>query len=116
MNVIVTHIDNIEKDEEGNFLLDEDGVPKMINEEDVGILLKTHVVQVTNMVDGMLQVGHSPLCEVLWNEKRSPAPDLVAPTDLAWLTVGNDEEDDSDEEEVDDDSYEGDETSEAQLV
>lgn len=109
MNTVVTRIDNIQRDEDGNFLFDDDGVPKLNNEEDVGILIKTHVVQVNQVIDGVIQSGLSPLSEVLWNERRNPAPDLVAPADLVWLTIDSNQDDEgleNDDTQVTDDIYE----------
>jgi len=104
MQVVVTMIDNVVLDEEGRFVYTDDGGIELKNPENVGILLKTHVVSVQQTEDGILKSGLSPLAEVIWNEIRTPAPCLVSPNDLVWVSITDDAEDDvTDNEYVDDD-------------
>lgn len=109
MQIVVTRLENIQQDEDGKFLTDEDGGLLLHDEEDVGVLAKTHVVPVTQAIDGAIHTGVSSLCEVYWNKHRTPAPALVAPTEIAWLTVGEDEgeevEDEGEGEEYDDQGF-----------
>jgi len=102
-NIIVAHIDNVEKDEQGNFVLEEDGVPQLINEDDVGILVKTHTIQVSQLDSSqnppVLVTGVVFKSEVLWNLHRCPAPAMEDPAALVWLTIDDEgEEDEADED------------------
>ncbi len=103
-NIIVSHVDNVEKDEEGNFLLDDDGVPALKDDNDVGMLIRTHTIQVSQLdntqLPPVLVTGVVFKSEVLWNMHRCPAPAMVDPQSLVWLTIDDDrDEDDAEEEE-----------------
>lgn len=109
MNIVVTLKSNVSVSEiDGNFELDEDGDLVLLNDEDVGILTKTHLIQVSQIdqVTNTLQTGVVPQSEVYWNMRRSPAPALHAPTDLVWLSIpGDDEPDDEYQEQEADDNF-----------
>ncbi|MCE5317776.1 MAG: hypothetical protein LLG04_10545, partial [Parachlamydia sp.] len=70
------------------------------NEEDVGILVKIHVTQVQQMENGVLYSGISKLAEVYWNLRRSPAPALVSPNDIAWVSFDVDAASEETEDEI----------------
>ena len=106
MQIIVTLLSNIQVDAEGKFLFDEEGGLLLHDEEDVGVLMKTHVVPLTQVIEGVVNTGISSLAEVYWNKVRSPAPALVSPNDIAWLTVGDENEMDEEENDENDDGAE----------
>ena len=87
MQAIVTHITNVQTDSEGNFQFDENGNLLLIDENDIGIMAQLHVSQVQKLENGLLLSGTSTLAEVYWQIHRSPAPALVAPADLAWVSL-----------------------------
>lgn len=98
-NIVVTLKSNVQKDEEGNFLEDEDGELLLIDENDVGIIAKSHVMPFTQQVGNEIQTGLLTRAEVYWNLVRCPAPAMIAPEDLVWISIeGADNEDDPDEE------------------
>lgn len=101
-NVVVTHKSNVELDENGDFVFDNDGNIVLIDENAIGLLLKTHGVPVT--VEG--NIGLISRSEVLWEHKRSPAPCLELPEDLVWLSYGEEEDDEPDEEYEDVEEFE----------
>lgn len=111
-SIMVTLKENIQRDEKGYFAKDENDAPILIDENDIGILVKTHSLQVTQIdqESGLLQTGVVFQCEVYWEQRRTPAPDMVAPTDLVWLMI-NDQTAQTDEaDETDDsDSFDSDE-------
>lgn len=113
MRTIVTPISNVQTDEDGNFLTDEQGSLMLKNEEDIGILTKTHITQVNQVENNMIVSGISSLSEVYWNLRRTPSPALVSPNDLAWVTLDAStnvaDEDDETEYEFEAEDYEGDE-------
>ena len=100
MKAIVTHVSNVQTDSEGNFQFDEEGNLLLIDENDMGIMADLHVSQVQKLENGMLLSGTSTLAEVYWQIHRSPAPALVAPNDLAWVSlpaIDGDEDEETDE-------------------
>jgi hypothetical protein len=99
MQVIVTLLENVVLDEDERFVYKEDGALELKSDENVGILLKTHVVPIQKLEDGVLITGLSPMAEVLWNEIRTPAPALVSPNELVWVSI-SEESDDYDQEEA----------------
>lgn len=107
-NIIVTLASNVQTDEDGNFLVEDDGVPVLKDEEDVGILVRTHTIQV-NQIDNnsnppVLVTGVVFKSEVLWNLRRCPSPAMEDPINLVWLTLDavGEENDEEEEEEIDD--------------
>lgn len=112
--IIVTKITNVmqledakELDSEGvpllvpaNFALDEDDIPKLVDEDDVGALLKTHSIQVSqiNSQTKVLETGVVFRAEVVWNKHRNPCPDMVDPNDLVFLSIDDGTEDEYEEE------------------
>ena len=100
MRSIVTMNTNVETNEEGQFIYDENGNIVLKNEEDVGILVKIHVTQVQQMENGVLYSGISTLAEVYWNLRRSPAPALVSPNDIAWVSFDVDAASEETEDEI----------------
>lgn len=107
-NIVVTKSANVQRDEAGEILYDDDGDVLLHDEDDVGILVKTHVIQVNQLVDNLIQTGVIPKAEIYWNLHRQPAPALVDPMDLVWLSVDDGAVDDEEEVEGDDDNFESD--------
>ncbi len=117
MNLItVTRIENIAQKEdskklddkgipllhEANFELDDDDIPVLVDPDDVGMLVKTHTIQVShpNPSTGVLEIGVVIKVEVIWNKRRNPCPAFEAPEDLVFLTIDDSDVDtDSDESE-----------------
>jgi hypothetical protein len=104
-SAVVTYKNNVQCDEDGRLVLDENEEPILNDYSIIGIMLKTHCIQVSqiNPESNMLETGVIFKVEVLWEHKRSPSPALEDPADLAWLTFGDDDDDDDDpgaEEEV----------------
>lgn len=104
--IIVTLVSNIELDEEGQFKFDENDEVILKNEDDVGALIKTHPFQVSQIdpETSLLVTGVVFQCEVLWDLHRTPAPALVLPADLYWLSLTDQENQDEvrDDETTDD--------------
>lgn len=98
---VVTLKSNIVLDDEGDFQLDEDENFVLKDNDDVGILIKTHVIPMSQLTkDGAVMSGYVSRAEVYWDKRHNPAPDMVDPSDLVWLYVAEeaDEEDDEGEE------------------
>ena len=102
-SVIVTLKSNVEQDEEGNIVLDEEGNFSLLDEKAIGIMLKTHAIQVTQVNPETQEAVIGLLCrsEVLWEHIRSPAPAFVDPSELLWLTLNDEAEEESEEYETD---------------
>lgn len=98
MNAVVTPIENVQLDSEGNFVTDDEGNLLLHNEDDLGFLTKVHITQVNQVENGMIVSGISTLAEVYWNLRRNPSPALVSPNDIAWVTLDANEDDDDYEE------------------
>ena len=92
MKTIVTHIENVNFDDDGKAIYNENGEIQLKNADDIGILIKTHVVPHQQIENGTIITGLSTLSEVIWEEKRTPAPALVSPNDLFWLSIENEYE------------------------
>lgn len=107
-NIVVTLKSNVQVDDLGEMLQDEDGIPLLHDESDVGILTKTHVIQVNQLSEDktMLITGVVPQSEVFWNLRRNPAPALHAPGDLVWLTIPGDENDEDENEDESEEEFE----------
>lgn len=112
-SIVVSLKSNVEQDEDQNLIFDEDGAPTLIDEDDIGVLVKTHSIQVSqiNPNTGLLETGIIFRAEVFWNLRRNPAPDMVDPGDLVWtsITTHDDEVDEEDADDTDgyDDTHEG---------
>ena len=110
MEIIVTRKSNVEQDEHGYFILNDDGDPKVIDQKLLGIYTKTHCLQVNqiNPSTNTLETGFIFRAEIFWNDVRSPAPSMEDPNDLVWLTIGDDDDadDDTDQDEEDSEEYE----------
>ena len=102
--LIVTRKSNIETDEDGNIVFDDDGIPSILDEEAVGMLLKSHVIQVTqvNQEHNRLETGVIFRSEVAWENQRCPAVSLEDPSELVWLSL--DAEAAADHEEAEDET------------
>ena len=103
MYIVVALKSNVEHDEEGQMLYDEEGSPALKDEEDVGILVKTHPLQAVH--EG--QIGVIFRAEVFWNIRRNPSPALVDPNELVWLSVDENPNDDEVDEENQDEENNG---------
>jgi hypothetical protein len=114
-NVILKE-DNLILDEQGqavlcreNFAVDEEGAPYLVDEDDVGMLLKTHAVQVSqlNQQTNVLEVAALFRAEVVWNKRRSPCPAFEDPSSLVFISIDEDEGfgEDGDEDEDDEDQF-----------
>jgi hypothetical protein len=110
--VIVTLTSNIERDEEGKPVLDDDGDAVLIDENIMGMLTKTHVIpfSTVNQEKNTVETGITQLSEVFWEHEHTPSPALVSPTDLYWISFPKAEvsvsEDEEDADEVGE-QYEG---------
>lgn len=103
--VEVTLKSNVEFDEEGGIIYNDAGDIQLKDENDVGVITKTHVVPMSQVdAAGNILAGFISRCEIYWDLRRSPAPDMVDPSDLVWLSMFEDNTDDDD----DDDGPEGD--------
>lgn len=107
-NIVVTLKTNLDLNDEGEIQYDAEGEILLINDNDVGIIAKTHVIPLSQVDEkGNILAGFISRCEVYWDERRSPAPDMVEPTDLVWLSiVGDEDEPDSDELDSEDEAEE----------
>lgn len=68
--------------------------PILLDDEDLGSVIKTHVITMTQTAEGVVMQGLVCRLEVLWNKRRNPAPDLLDPSDLVWISMDNDEAED----------------------
>lgn len=103
--VVVTLKSNIATDEEGKFLFDEDENIILTDEDDVGMLVKTHVFPLSQVdPGGNLMTGYVSRSEIYWDKRRNPSPDLVDPNDLVWISFAeaNEEEGQEDTDDYDD--------------
>lgn len=118
MEVTVTYKNNVQHNAEGEMLFHNDGSVALIDETVIGVMLKTHLVQVTQLNEdkSLIQTGIVPKCEVLWEHKRCPSPALENPDDLVWLSFGSEEEDDGEGELDDDTDYDEQEVGEAEFI
>ncbi len=74
---------------------------EIIDEEDVGYVLKNDVIpHAVTADDGQIVQGLISRVTVLWEKRRSPAPAFVAPEDLVFVGL-TDLTDDDDDEDVD---------------
>lgn len=102
--IVVTLKTNIQVDEQGNFQFDEDENIVLIDEDDVGMLVKTHVFPISQLQnDGALMSGYISRAEVYWDKRRCPSPELVDPNDLVWISFA--EQGDDTDGDDDDDGY-----------
>lgn len=122
-SVIVTLITNVMQletpkvlDENGNptlchdnFAFDVDGMPLLVDEEDVGMIMNTQAVPV-NFLDqatNTLQTSVAFRAEVLWNKRRCPAPAIEDPNNLVFLSIDDpDTEEDFESDDDDTEEYE----------
>lgn len=95
--IVVTKKSNVEVDEDGKFIINDLGELQLIDFDDVGVLIKTHIIPMNQLDEnGHIQQGFLPRCEVYWDKVRSPAPSLEVPEDLVWLALGTEEDEDFD--------------------
>jgi hypothetical protein len=111
--VVVTLKSNVELDEEGKVIINDQGEMDLINEDDVGILTKTHCIQVSQIDPNTnaIVTGVIFRSEIYWDERRNPSPAMVDPEDLVWISFSDrtEEQVEEDQEENDDYALEGNE-------
>lgn len=103
-NIIVTLKNNVECDEDGIVLLNDEGMPKLLDPEDIGILTRSHPIMTVkyNQETGEIDSGYTTRAEVYWDKRRNPTPAFQRPTDLVWLEfMGTEEEEDDQEDDPD---------------
>lgn len=113
-NIIVTLRSNVKQDDQGEIELNEEGVPTLIDADDIGILVKNHAIMTVkfNQESGELDSGYTTRAEVYWDKRRNPSPSMHQPKDLVWMEFMQNEEEDFEDEEVEgvgDGTEEGDE-------
>jgi hypothetical protein len=93
MRVIVTRPNNVVEEKDGEI--------KLINEDDIGYLMKTHIVSTVNPVTN--ETGFSVLLQVHWELHRTPAVSFHAPNELYWVNFLSDSDEENEEtDDVDD--------------
>jgi len=112
-NIIVTRKENVEHDSEDQMILTEEGIPKLIDPDDIGILTKSHPIMTLNLTQGedgstSLESGYTTRAEVYWDKVRNPSPSLHKPTDLVWMEFMQAEDFEDVEDDVDDSESEDD--------
>lgn len=98
--MIVSHISNWEQDSEGNYLFDEDGTPILIDDSALGMVLKSHVLPISSIDPATNQLKTELLhrLEVVWEQSRSPATTLTDPSDLVFISLPEDSEEEDDDD------------------
>ena len=106
--VVVTLKTNVVTDEAGNFVFDEEDNIRLHDENDVGMLVKTHVFPMSQLTpEGQLMSGYISRAEIYWDNRRNPSPDLVDPADLVWISFAEQETEEDDDQEDSDQDEEG---------
>lgn len=96
-NMIVTPASNLEIDDEGNVIFDEDDLPALKDEDLLGMVLRTHAVNIVQFNPNTQQseAGCVFRLEVVWEHKRVPAVEFVDPADLAWISLENQDDEEN---------------------
>lgn len=116
MGIKVTLLSNVEFDLDNNPRIDEKGNFVLIDDEDIGLLKKTHTILTISLTEKPaafaastqeFDSGYTTRCEVYWDKRRNPSPAMIKPSELFWLEVMDDqleeyEEDEDDQDEHDD--------------
>lgn len=107
-SIIVTPATNVERNEDNEILFDEDDMPVLIDEEQLGMIINTHCINISqfNAEKQQLETGVIFRHEVVWEHKRIPATEFVAPDDLAWVSIEEEESDEDKKGKDDDDDAE----------
>jgi len=103
--MVVTPISNWQQDENGKYEFDEEGIPLLIDEDHLGMVLNTHVLPISS-IDPETKGLKTELLhrlEVAWNNDRCPALALENPNDLVFMSLPDEEDESSDQ---DDSEYE----------
>ncbi len=97
-NIIVTLKSNVELNSEGEIILNPEGIPTLLNPDDIGILVRNHTIMTVkfNAESGELDSGYQTRAEVYWDLFRNPSPSMHAPKDLVWMEFMEDELSDED--------------------
>lgn len=108
-DVVCTLKSNMELDENGEFQFDDEGELLLKDNDDVGVIAKTHVIPLSQVdKDGNIMAGFISRVEVYWDKRRNPSPDMLDPSDLVWLSIVGDD-DDAPETDEPDENQESDE-------
>jgi len=117
MSIKVTLLSNVQLDLDGNPANDKNGNFILIDDEDIGLLKKTHTILTISLTEKPaafaastqeFDSGYTTRCEVYWDKRRNPSPAMIKPSELFWLEVMDDqleeydEDEDEDEQEHDD--------------
>ena len=101
--VFVTHRNNVDFDENGQLILDENGEVIFKDETFVGHIID-HKTDLTTVIDpdsGQPTFAMISRALVAWENSRTPAYHIEDPANLVWLTLGEDMTEENDEEQED---------------